>query len=80
MTDGRIGIAECDDYLDKIKTCVSTKLPEGKRAMFYKALNSTVERWTRTSIDPDSLAMLPAQCSQAMEMARQAYAPLGCDL
>ena len=78
--DGKIGIAECDDYISKVKACLASKVPEAQRAMFDQAMNTSAQQWKAAIAQPGGKEALAAQCKQASDMAKQTYASFGCDL
>lgn len=78
--DGKIGIAECDDYISKVKACLSAKVPAAQRAMFDQAMNTSVDQWKAAAAQPGGKDALAAQCKQASDMAKQTYSAFGCDL
>lgn len=78
--DGKVGIAECDEYISKVKACLASKVPEAQRAMFDQAMNTSVEQWKAAAAQPGGKDALAAQCKQANDMAKQTYSAFGCDL
>jgi len=78
--DGKIGIAECDDYISKVKACLAAKVPEAQRAMFDQAMKTSTEQWKTAMAQPGGKEALAAQCKQASDAAKQTYASFGCDI
>lgn len=78
--DGKIGIAECDDYISKVKACLAAKVPEAQRAMFDQAMKTSTEQWKTAMAQPGGKEALAAQCKQASDAAKQTYASFGCDM
>ncbi|MXO99769.1 hypothetical protein GRI97_12295 [Altererythrobacter xixiisoli] len=73
---GTTGVAECDDYLAKVKACISDKVPEAQRAQFEQAMEQSTSAWASV---PDK-AQLAQMCKQATEQAKTAYGAMGCDI
>lgn len=78
--DGKLGIAECDDYISKVKACLAAKVPEAQRAMFDQAMKTSTEQWKTAMAQPGGKEALAAQCKQASDAAKQTYASFGCDM
>lgn len=81
-TDGKvagvIGIPACDEYIDKYKRCISTKMPEAARGQMMEAMDMSVQAWKEAAAGPakDGLAMA---CKAALDAAKQATASMGCE-
>jgi hypothetical protein len=78
--DSKIGIAECDDYISKVKACLAAKVPEAQRAMFDQAMKTSADQWKAAMAQPGGKEALAAQCKQASDAAKQTYASFGCDM
>lgn len=78
--DGKIGIAECDEYISKVKACLASKVPEAQRSMFDQAMNTSVEQWKAAAAQAGGKEALAAQCKQASDTAKQTYSAFGCDM
>src|SRR5512141_3272136 len=66
-TAGDVGIAECDDYLNKYQACVLTKAPASARATLKQSLEQTRTVWRTASATPSGKAGLAAACKQVRE-------------
>lgn len=77
---GKIGIPECDDYVEKFEACVNTKVPEGQRANFMSSFNSMRESWKAIVVadNPQSKAALAAGCKQSMEASKKTMSSFAC--
>lgn len=75
----RIGIAECDDYLEKLASCVANRMPEEARAQYRSNLETTRKAWRDLAADPQKRGTLTTACKQAAESARAAYKGFGCE-
>lgn len=79
--NGKIGIAECDEYVEKFEACLNTKVPEGQRANFMSSFNSMRDAWKKTvegSSDPSTKAALAAGCKQSLEGSKKTMASFAC--
>lgn len=72
--DAGTGVAECDQYLEKVYACISDKVPEAQRDMMKQGIEQSKASWAAVT-DKTALA---AQCKTAMDQAKTAYAAMGC--
>ena len=75
----KIGVPECDDYLAKYETCVSSKVPEAARAQYESTLAQTRRSWRDLAANPQTKASLAQACKTATESARQTMKSIGCE-
>jgi hypothetical protein len=77
-TDGTIavntGVAECDDYLNKVYACISDKVPEAQRDMMKQGIEQSKASWAAVT----DKAALAAQCKTAMDQAKASFGAMGC--
>jgi hypothetical protein len=78
VPDGKIGVPECDEYIEKYATCIMEKVPEPARPHMQEAMELSAKAWREAASGPakDGVA---ATCKTALEAARQATESLGCD-
>jgi hypothetical protein len=74
----KIGIAECDQFLEAYDACVSNKVPEAVRAQYKTTLSQWRSTWRAAAANPQSRATLAASCKQAMEQSRASMKSYGC--
>jgi len=72
--DAGTGVAECDQYLEKIYACISDKVPEAQRDMMKQGIEQSKASWAAVT----DKAALAAQCKTAMDQAKSAYSAMGC--
>ncbi len=68
------GVAECDQYLEKVYACISDKVPEAQRDMMKQGIEQSKSAWNGIA-DKSALA---AQCKTAMEQAKTSFGAMGC--
>ena len=68
------GVAECDDYMNKVMACINDKVPEAGRAAAKTAIDQTKKSWDAIT---DKAALANA-CKMAMDQAKGAYSAMGC--
>jgi len=77
-TAGNIGIADCDEYLNKYQACVESKVPESARATLIQSLDQTRAAWRTASATPAGKDGLAAACKQMRDSARASMSAYGC--
>jgi hypothetical protein len=78
-TGDKIGVPECDDFLAKYETCVSSKVPAAARAQYEATLTQWRKSWRDLAANPQTKATLVQACKTATESARQSMASMGCE-
>ena len=76
---GKIGVAECDDFIDKYEACITGKVPEAARAQWNSTLQQWRTSWKQLADNPQTRSSLAAACKMAAEQSRQSMKPYGCD-
>lgn len=77
-TADSIGVAECDDYLNKYQACVESKVPETARAMLKQSLDQTRASWRTAAAAPGGKESLATACKQAREASKASMSAYGC--
>lgn len=72
------GVKECDEFLSRYLSCISTKMPEKQVAQVRKALEQSRKSWRQAASTPSGREALAKACLQAQEAAKKAVASLGC--
>ena len=75
----KIGVPECDDYLAKYESCVSSKVPAAARAQYETTLAQTRKSWRDLAANPQTKASLAQACKTATESARATMKAVGCE-
>ncbi len=73
-----IGIAVCDDYLNKYEACLHDKLPEASRASFQSGLDAMRSSWIQLASNPQTAPALESACVQAKSSAAVAMQAYDC--
>ena len=74
----KIGIPECDDFLEKYEECVSDKVPEAARAQFNSSLKQWRDSWRTAASTPQGKASLAQGCKMVADQSRQSMKSFGC--
>lgn len=73
----KIGVAECDDYLERFGRCVDQHMPADQRPAMRDALTQTHKAWLEAAAGPAREGLATA-CKAALDAGRSAAAGLGC--
>ncbi|QQP96291.1 hypothetical protein [Lysobacter enzymogenes] len=75
-----VGVPECDDYLAKVRACLTDKVPADQRAGFQAALDQSQSAWVQMAATPQGKTALAGACKTALEQSKAQYSALGCTL
>lgn len=75
--DGKVGVAECDEYIDKYRKCIDDKLPESTRGYMTDAIDQSLLAWKEAAAGPNKDGVA-ATCKTALDAAKQATSAMGC--
>jgi hypothetical protein len=75
----KIGVPECDEYIEKYEACVRSKVPESARGMMESSLAQQRKAWKDSvAASPQSKDALGKACKQAQDTAKQSMTAYGC--
>jgi hypothetical protein len=77
-TTEKIGVPECDDYMDKYEACIKSKIPEKSLATFTEAFAATRKGWLDAAATPQGRVGLAQACKEAHKQARISLRSYGC--
>lgn len=75
---GKLGVFECDDYIQKFMTCVSQNIPEESKIMLLAALEQSKIQWKQALNNEIAKPYVPQSCIAALETAKQTMAQYNC--
>jgi predicted metalloprotease with PDZ domain len=78
LTGTSVGIADCDEFIEKYERCVKSKVPESARNIFSENLESMRANWRAAAATPKGRAALTQGCRSALEQARASLSTYGC--
>ena len=78
-TGDKVGVAECDEYLEKYEACLKDKVPEQARAMLRSSFEQNRKAWQSSAATPEGRAGLAQACKAAREAAKQSMAAYNCN-
>ncbi len=73
----KLGIAPCDEYLEKYSKCLSTKVPDPARTTFLQGMKQTHESWKQAKAS--NPGGLEASCKTTLEMVKKTMAQFNCE-
>lgn len=74
----KVGVPECDEYIQKYEACVNSKVPESMRATVKGSLDTARKMWKDAAATPQGKAGLATACKQALETAKTSMGSYGC--
>lgn len=74
----KIGVAECDEFLEKYEACVSGKVPEAARSQYENSIAQWRKSWKQLADNPNTRATLTSVCKSTMEQTKAALSSFGC--
>jgi hypothetical protein len=79
IVNADIGVAECDDYVQKMTLC-SMKVAADVAGPMMEATATMKKAWKDSAAVQDTKVALASGCKQALDTARSAYASAGCEI
>lgn len=73
-----IGVAACDDYVDRYRTCIKDLVPAIEKERHGQVVDAQRATWLAAAADPKLAAGLEGECGAAAEAARVATRIWGC--
>jgi hypothetical protein len=74
----KIGVAECDEFIQKYEACVNSKVPESARSMVKANLDTMRNAWKKAAETPQGKSSLAQGCKQALDQAKTTMGSYGC--
>jgi hypothetical protein len=74
----KIGVPECDDFIAKYDTCISSKVPEAQRAQYKSTIDQWRSSWKKLAGNAATKGTLAAACKQAAAQQEAALKSYGC--
>ena len=74
----KIGVAECDEYIQKVEACLTSKVPENMRGTYKSSLDTMRTTWKKAAETPQGKAALAQGCKTALEQAKTSMGSFGC--
>jgi hypothetical protein len=77
-TGDKIGVAECDEYIEKYEACLNEKVPEAQKATFKSSLDTMRKSWKDAASTPAGKDAMKTGCKSALDQAKTSMASFGC--
>lgn len=78
VSGDKVGVAECDEYIEKYQKCIGDKVPEAARDMLKSTFETAIKSWKEAAQTPEGKASLATACKTALDAAKQAMGTYGC--
>jgi hypothetical protein len=75
----KIGVPECDEYIEKYEACLTKHVPEAQRGYLKGPFEQQREGFKKAAANPTSKAELPGVCKKVIETAKTSMAAYKCD-
>jgi hypothetical protein len=75
----KVGIPECDEYIEKYGACIEAKAPEATKAAMQDAFKKTVDTWKQAAAGPGKDALAQG-CKAALDAVKKTAAGWGCEM
>ncbi len=73
-----IGIPECDEYIERYRTCIEAKAPDATKPIILDALDKTIKSW-QEAVAGAGRDTLAETCKMALDAMKKATAAWGCE-
>jgi hypothetical protein len=74
----KVGVAECDEYIQKVEACLTAKVPENMRGTYKSSLDTMRTTWRKAAETPQGKAALAQGCKAALDQAKTQMSSFGC--
>ena len=74
----KVGVPECDNFIDAYQACVTTKVPEQARAQFNSTLKTWRTEWKKLAANPQTKPGLVQACKTQLAAARTQMKAYNC--
>lgn len=74
----KIGVPECDKFIENYETCIFDKVPEAQRAAFKPGLDQWKKSWKDLAANPSTKGTLAQVCKTSAETAKTSLASYSC--
>lgn len=76
--DEEVGVAACDAYADRYRTCIAERVAAGEQDRHRQVLQAQLASWLAAKADPELAPALDEECAAAAVAARASTRALGC--
>lgn len=74
----KVGVAECDAFIEAYEACVNNKVPAAVRAQFNTGLATWRKQWRELAANPQTKPTLVQACKTQLETAKTSMKSYGC--
>ncbi|HKY64635.1 MAG TPA: hypothetical protein VJR29_14615 [bacterium] len=77
-TTERVGLLECDTFVDRYVSCLNKNVPAERQAPLVRGLESDIRRWQTMAASAAGRTDAANECQRAFDRTRQVMTPYGC--
>ncbi len=77
-TTEKVGLLECDTYVDRFVSCINRNVPADRQAPLIRGLESNIRRWQSMMSSAAGRTDAGNDCQRAFDQTRQAMTPYSC--
>lgn len=77
-TTEKVGLLECDTYVDRYTACISRHVPVERQSALVQGLEGNIRRWQSMAATAGGRTDAGNDCQRAFDLTKQAMAPYGC--
>ncbi|HEX5033684.1 MAG TPA: hypothetical protein VFW62_04335, partial [bacterium] len=77
-TTERVGLLECDTFVDRYVTCIGRNVPADRQAPLVRSLDADIRRWQAMAATAAGRTDAGNECQRAFDRTRQVMTPYGC--
>jgi len=74
----KVGVAECDEYLEKYEACIKSKVPAAVAPSLEASITATRNSWKSVAANPQTKGTLAAACTSILESTKKSTASYNC--
>lgn len=79
LTGALVGVAECDEFMEKYERCLRGKVPASSQDVLSKSIASWRSAWGALAANPKERPVLAQVCRTSFEQAKVSLAAYGCE-
>lgn len=74
----KVGIAECDDFIAKYETCISSQVPEAQKRQHQENIDALRSSWRQLAVSTGAKETLVLMCKRQVAQARESMKDFNC--
>jgi hypothetical protein len=74
----KVGIAECDDFIAKYESCISSSVPEAQKRQHQENIDALRSSWRQLAVSTGAKDTLILMCKRQVAQARESMKDFNC--